>query len=90
VNVRRGDAGKSSGVLQKSKTHCPHGHAYTPENTYINARTGARHCRACRANWDKTHKAAATKRMRRWRAKKKRAHATSTPPSSSPPRKSLP
>lgn len=31
---------------QKAKTHCPQGHAYTPENTaYSN--TGARRCRIC-------------------------------------------
>lgn len=28
------------------KTHCPHGHAYTPENTRTNSR-GQRQCRAC-------------------------------------------
>lgn len=29
----------------KNKTHCPHGHEYTPENTYLNK--GRRFCRAC-------------------------------------------
>jgi len=29
----------------RGKTHCPHGHEYTPENTYINS--GRRHCRIC-------------------------------------------
>ena len=29
------------------RTHCPHGHEYTPENTYINKTSGARICRAC-------------------------------------------
>lgn len=42
-NVRRGLAG----AVQRAKTHCPHGHAYDEENTYINAR-GFRFCRACR------------------------------------------
>ena len=31
---------------QAIKTHCPHGHAYTDENTYIKS-DGARMCRAC-------------------------------------------
>ena len=34
--------------LQRSafKTHCKHGHQFTPENTYIRP-TGQRQCRAC-------------------------------------------
>jgi hypothetical protein len=31
-----------------AKTHCIHGHEYTPENTYRRPR-GVRECRACRA-----------------------------------------
>ena len=29
-----------------AKTHCPHGHAYDEENTYVSGR-GRRNCRAC-------------------------------------------
>lgn len=29
------------------RTHCPHGHAYTPENTYIVQATGGRQCKRC-------------------------------------------
>lgn len=46
-NVRRGNAGKATGALMKAKTHCKHGHEFTPENTLL-ASTGARACRACR------------------------------------------
>ncbi len=28
------------------KTHCPHGHQYTPENTYLNS-VGGRVCKTC-------------------------------------------
>jgi len=28
------------------KTHCVHGHAFTPENTYVTKR-GGRHCKQC-------------------------------------------
>ncbi|WP_374329204.1 HNH endonuclease [Streptomyces sp. PSKA30] len=30
------------------RTHCRHGHAYTPENTYLDPR-GFQQCRACRS-----------------------------------------
>lgn len=33
---------------QASKTHCPHGHPYSEENTYLLPR-GGRACRTCRA-----------------------------------------
>jgi hypothetical protein len=29
-----------------NKTHCPHGHEYTKENTYL-SKSGSRHCRQC-------------------------------------------
>lgn len=32
--------------LQGNKTHCPHGHPYSPENTWIE-KNGTRHCREC-------------------------------------------
>jgi hypothetical protein len=35
-----------SRVAWKLKTHCKHGHEFTPENTYIF--NNSRHCRACR------------------------------------------
>jgi hypothetical protein len=36
------------------KSHCPLGHPYDPENTYVNPR-GHRYCRACRARWKRKH-----------------------------------
>ncbi len=41
-NVRRGEGGKN----WRDKTHCPHGHPYDEENTYVSP-DGKRHCRAC-------------------------------------------
>ncbi len=41
-NIRRGRTGENN----RSKTHCPAGHEYTKENTYLRV-SGARHCRAC-------------------------------------------
>lgn len=49
-NTRRGIAGKLGAERQKAKTHCPHGHAYTPENTKLKpTRWGGvnRQCRQC-------------------------------------------
>jgi hypothetical protein len=40
-NVRRG----RTGFDESTRTHCPHGHEYTPENTRIYR--GNRFCRAC-------------------------------------------
>lgn len=44
VNVDRGLAG----INMTSKTHCPQGHEYTAENTYVTPSTGARGCKTCR------------------------------------------
>lgn len=41
VNVQRGAA-----MLKSTTSHCPHGHAYTEENTKINLK-GARYCGEC-------------------------------------------
>lgn len=38
-------------------TKCPHGHAYTPENTYITP-NGRRNCLTCRRTHHQRHKAA--------------------------------
>lgn len=35
------------GHWQVNKTHCPQGHPYDEENTYINPSTGGRSCRIC-------------------------------------------
>jgi hypothetical protein len=40
-NTRRGQAGK----YQLLKTHCPQGHEYSPDNTYVYK--GSRECRIC-------------------------------------------
>lgn len=43
-NLRRGQGGRHN----KIKTHCVHGHEYTPENT-LSVRGRFRNCRACAA-----------------------------------------
>lgn len=35
------------------KTHCPQGHEYTPENTYIYEKTNSRICITCRNKYSK-------------------------------------
>lgn len=39
--------GSARAAQQRAKTHCPRGHEYTTENTYV-SRSGSRNCRACR------------------------------------------
>lgn len=46
ANVR--DAVERGRHTNSVKTHCKHGHEFTPANTYITAR-GTRKCRACNA-----------------------------------------
>lgn len=43
-NMRRAHG---AAAMHAAKTHCPRGHEYTTENTYIDKR-GSRNCRACR------------------------------------------
>ncbi len=45
-NIRRGDL-KAMGNPRRIKDHCPKGHPYNKENTYIDRR-GKRNCRECR------------------------------------------
>ena len=48
-NIRRGNTGKNQEkniAIQRAKTHCPQGHAYSTENTRIYR--GFRHCRSVR------------------------------------------
>lgn len=37
---------------QRRKTHCLHGHEYTPENTIIKGKRGYRICRECYLGWN--------------------------------------
>ncbi len=67
-NCSRGEVGKKTGEKNRQKTHCPQGHPYNDENTYIR-HYDKRDCRTCsrermrkRKGWngglrniDKTH-----------------------------------
>ena len=47
--------------INAAKTHCPQGHEYTPENTYVLPKQGARRCRTCAKAWsDARHAKAAS------------------------------
>jgi len=47
VNTARGRAGEVGGARNRAKTHCPQGHAYSPENTYYYKDGKVRVCREC-------------------------------------------
>lgn len=72
-NCRRGNAGPVAAARQMAITHCPQGHEYSVDNTYVNKR-GARQCKTCmRARtkgWQRKHNAAY---LRQWRANKRAA-----------------
>jgi hypothetical protein len=38
----------AGGAFQRAKTHCPYGHAYTPDNIYRATKQGGRSCKACK------------------------------------------
>lgn len=44
INLLRGDTVNAANA---AKTHCKHGHEFTPENTYLRPDSGARMCKAC-------------------------------------------
>jgi hypothetical protein len=45
-SVAKGRRAKGKSHHYALKTHCPRGHEYTPENTYLDKR-GSRNCRSC-------------------------------------------
>jgi hypothetical protein len=51
-------------VKHADRTHCPKGHPYDEENTYINPKNGGRMCRICRREavlaWKERNKSTAT------------------------------
>lgn len=47
-------------------THCPHGHEYTPDNTYYGSTT-ARRCRTCRSAYQERRRPIVDEYMREWR-----------------------
>ena len=53
-----------TGAHNAAKTHCPHGHEYTEENTYIDPK-GSRRCRECAKTtireWQREHRAVANR-----------------------------
>jgi hypothetical protein len=44
-NLKRGLGNAAAAYVNRSKTHCPQGHEYTPKNTYVYK--NRRSCRAC-------------------------------------------
>jgi hypothetical protein len=50
--------GSGFAAANAAKTHCPHGHEYTPENTYVNPNPdGGRICRTCKRQRDRLARA---------------------------------
>lgn len=47
VNTARGLAGEVGGRRNRTKTHCPRNHPYSPENTYYYNNGRSRVCRTC-------------------------------------------
>lgn len=54
VNLKRGNTGWVLRAKNLSKTHCPQGHEYTPENTYTVPGKNSRACRLCKRILEKS------------------------------------
>lgn len=50
VNMKRGTSFYHFQEKAKLVTHCPQGHEYTKENTYVTPKKPTRHCRQCVRN----------------------------------------
>ena len=48
---------RRSPIAMATRTHCPAGHEYTPENTYVNPAGPHRECRTCQARNKAAYKA---------------------------------
>jgi hypothetical protein len=46
--MRTHGTGEGTGARNREKTHCSKNHEYTPENTYVDPKTGTRDCKICR------------------------------------------
>jgi hypothetical protein len=57
-NTRRGKAGLHHALKQRAKTHCPRGHPYDAENTYV-CKRGKRSCKRCAIERQRVRRAAA-------------------------------
>ena len=73
------DSVRNGGHAMASRTHCPSGHEYTAENTYLYPR-GSRACNECRRIYRETHaderRAKSREYMRRKRAEAKKSKTT--------------
>jgi hypothetical protein len=72
ANVR--DSVRNGNHAMKNKTHCPHGHEYTSENTYIYPQ-GRRSCNECRRIYRELHIEERREKGRAY-ARRKRAEAS--------------
>jgi hypothetical protein len=53
--------GRIHGIPRPAKTHCKHGHEFTPDNTYTNPNSGKRSCKTCRLRTSREYE---TRRVR--------------------------
>lgn len=48
-NILRGNSTSAQNAI---KTHCPQGHPYSPDNTWVHTKRGTRICKQCRAEYE--------------------------------------
>jgi hypothetical protein len=70
VNILRGETIMAANA---AKTHCPQGHEFSEENTYIRPSTGSRHCRTCMRE-ERAKRSVQEKAQRREKPETQRTH----------------
>lgn len=67
MSVKGRAHGSLPGRPRNERTHCPHGHEYTEENSYYETGTGYRRCRKCSREYASSHREQSNARNRVWR-----------------------
>lgn len=78
-SANQADSVRNGTHAMASRTHCPKGHEYTAENTYLHPK-GSRYCRACRDQYREDHRDERRAKGREYMRRKRAAAKNQTNP----------